>query len=791
MKKFLSAVLPDRGTYFAAHKNRAGGFIHTPCKDIDDLILEVTELDEEQCDVYFACASFKQENVVDEGGKITHRTADNAGWAKSFWLDIDCGEDKAAKGAGYRTTDDAEVALVKFTEAVGLPMPMLVSSGGGLHCYWPLEETISKEGWKPTADKLKSLTKCAEIELLADPTRTADIASILRPIGTHNWKPERGGKEVVLKSDALATSFEQFSQNIDRAYAKYCTEKKLSPKDSRLVTYITRDPETEANIERVKSALASINPDCGYELWRDVCFAVHALGWNCSEQLARSWSQGELTDSCAASFDDQAFDKLWESIKPDGAITPGTLFHHAKSNGWADPRSFQDAKDIRNGRLFAEANRGKLLFIGETGDVLRFTQDGWVRGQIGEAEIAAKEVVVKMRVEAVELFRQSHESVQGKELEKHAMYSSTSQKLQAMIELAQSEQGMSVSVSMFDAAPHLLGVQNGILNLKSRQLQQITPDCLVSKRCNVEFDQAAECPLWTSFLNDVQPEKSTQELLQQLAGVFLCGDANLQKLIFLYGQGANGKSTFIELMSWLLGDYSKRIATEMLMQHQRSPQGPSADIVGLKGRRLVYCNEVEEGRHLAEARVKELTGGDTLTGRVPYAREDITFQPSHKLVMVGNHQPEIRDMSHGMWRRMLFIPFEQTIAEGKRDPALLDKLKAEGSGILNWALAGYHDYLRCGLRVPASVDGATQAYKDEQDIMGEWLNDCCNKSASAVSNKGACYDTYANWARSRGQIPLAQGRFTLRLRDRGFKLDPGRRNIVGIELKGANAWAAR
>ena len=220
----------------------------------------------------------------------------------------------------------------------------------------------------------------------------------------------------------------------------------------------------------------------------------------------------------------------------------------------------------------------------------------------------------------------------------------------------------------------------------------------------------------------------------------------------------------------------------MLMQHQRSPQGPSPDIVSLKGRRLVYCNEVEEGRHLAEARVKELTGGDTLSGRVPYAREDVTFQPTHKLVMVGNHQPEIHDMSHGMWRRMLLINFDQTIPDSKRDPALLEKLKREGSGILNWMLDGFHDYQKNGLKIPQAISAATDAYKNEQDLIGEWIHDHCKIVTASRTLKTDCYRAYQVWTKRNGQYPLAQRRFTTRLVDKGYKLDGGRRNIMGLEL---------
>ena len=361
-------------------------------------------------------------------------------------------------------------------------------------------------------------------------------------------------------------------------------------------------------------------------------------------------------------------------------------------------------------------------------------------------------------------------------------YSSTAQRIQAMIDLAKSEDSMSERISAFDADPYLLGVSNGVLNLKTKTLMQVKPNLRVSMRANVQFDQNAKCPMWIIFLEDIQPDNEVRRLLQQLAGAFLCGDSNLQKIIFLYGSGANGKSTFIELIAWLLGDYTKRIATEMLMQHQRSPQGPSPDIVSLKGRRLVYCNEVEEGRHLAEARVKELTGGDTLSGRVPYAREDVTFQPTHKLVMVGNHQPEIHDMSHGMWRRMLLINFDQTIPDSKRDPALLEKLKREGSGILNWMLDGFHDYQKNGLKIPQAISAATDAYKNEQDLIGEWIHDHCKIVTASRTLKTDCYRAYQVWTKRNGQYPLAQRRFTTRLVDKGYKLDGGRRNIMGLEL---------
>jgi putative DNA primase/helicase len=497
----------------------------------------------------------------------------------------------------------------------------------------------------------------------------------------------------------------------------------------------------------------------------------------------------------ATKYDPTDFDKLWGSIKPNGGIGPGTLFHEAKKVGWVDQNvvanASQDKKDILNGRLFAQANLNRLLFIDETGDLLIFfPPEGWVRAPIGEANNAAKAVVASIAIKASELLKKDPDSSKIKDLLNQAQYSSTLPHLKAMIELAKSEPGMSARLSDFDADSWLLGVQNGILDLRKGLLLQVRTNLLVSKRANVIFDPEAKCPLFDQFLSSVQPDPDVRRLLQQLAGIWLSGESNLQKLIFFYGLGANGKTTFIELMAWLLGDYSNRIATEMLMQHQRSPQGPSPDIVSLKGRRLIYCNEVEDGRRLAEARVKEMTGGDTLSGRTLYAKDAITFQPSHNLVMVGNHMPEVHDTSHGMWRRMLLIHFNQVIPDHAQDPNLQDKLKKEGTGILNWALAGLRDYRKNGLCIPAVISAATDAYRSDQDIIGDWINDHCNVFAGALTRKKTIYKAYRAWAIAHGHKPLAQSRLTRKLSERGHPQDKGKRNISGLDLNNDGITAA-
>jgi putative DNA primase/helicase len=550
--------------------------------------------------------------------------------------------------------------------------------------------------------------------------------------------------------------------------------------------------EVPSEIERVKSMLAIIPADCDRSTWLRVLWSVAATQWECAEDLARSWSM-----TAPEKYDDATFNRAWNSFDPDGGVGFGTLDYHARLHGWyatsSEVEKFTGSGgDVRNGRLFANEWLDKLMFIHETGEVLTFKEtSGWVDAPPGEADRAAKDVLAKLREYAAECYKTSPEDPKTKRIMAHVERTSKAPNLFAMIQMARSEPGMTRSLNEFDANQMHLGLENGVLNLKTVSLLPVSPDLLVSKRCPVAYDPVATCPKFINFLDVVQPEPEMRDFLHRLVGYILTGGVDEQKFAFLFGSGANGKSVFVELLAWLLGDYARKIATEMLMHHQRSPQGPSPDIVALKGRRFVYANETEEGRRLAESRVKDMTGGDTLTGRVPYSKADITFQPTHKLIVVGNHRPEITDMSNGMWRRVLLVPFDVTIPESQRDPKLLEKLKAEGSGILNWALEGLRHWQKDGLKVPKKIEGATASYRDEMDIIGEWIAEHCDTGAGCTVNKTDAYKAYHKWTLENGHHPLAKGRLTRRLSDRGYKQLPDKRTIGGLALNKVGETAMR
>ena len=548
-------------------------------------------------------------------------------------------------------------------------------------------------------------------------------------------------------------------------------------------------PETQENIARVQSALGALDPDMGYPEWRNVLFALRSLEWPCAEAMARTWSAGgDPNEPRASKYEVDAFDNLWAKAKPGGGITIGTLFHGAREAGWNPPApagaGFADnsgAKDILNGRHFAALHRNRLLRVAETGNIFRLGDAGWRPTGPGEEYQAAIAVVNAISSLAQQRLSEGQLD-ESRALQRHAEWSSTETRLSAMCKLGWSQPGMSVKASLLDADPNLLGVRNGIVDLGSGTLLKPGPEILVTKRAAVDFEPNAQCPAFDRFLKDIQPNADMQRLLQQVCGLIITGEVLEQRLFFLYGLGANGKSTHIETVAWILGDYACRIQTETLMRHHRSPQGHDADLAVLKGRRLAYCNEVGEGQRLDPSRTKDLTGGDTISARIPYGREAMTFSPSHTLIMIGNHQPEITDMTHGMWRRLVLIGFDQQIPESQRDPYLLNKLKQEGSGILNWMLKGLADYQTHGLALPQTVRSATDSYRDEQDLLGQWLDDCCTVRTGAKESKSEAYGSYQSWAAQRGHRPLTQKRLTQQLKERGHKQDSGKRHYLGIEL---------
>lgn len=440
-----------------------------------------------------------------------------------------------------------------------------------------------------------------------------------------------------------------------------------------------------------------------------------------------------------------------------------------------------DRADVSNAERFAEEFRGKILFVLNTNKALRYEQGvGWARGDENLPIQAAKLVLGKMADAAADAVKQDLRSARS--MLNEVKRTSRRRALEDMVALARSEPGMSVSLSELDNDPMLLGVNNGVVDLKKGQLIPPNPKVLVTKRANVVFDPSADCPKFKAFLSEIMPNDEVRQFLVLVLALLLTGTTKEQIWFFFLGEGSNGKSVLLTLFEWLLADYATKIPTEMLMRQYRSTQQASPDLLNLQGKRLVYCNETKEGQRLDDARIKDLTGGDTITGRALYANEAISFSPTHKLVMAGNHRPIVSDDSYGFWRRVVVIQFEVIIPSGKIDPDLLDKLKAEVSGIFNLLLDALSNYQKSGIKIPETLIKATNVYKDEEDVIGEFLQEECAQSPDYEIGKQRLYQAYRWWCEANGMKPMASRRFSRRLTKHGVRVKDDQRTWAGIGL---------
>ncbi len=413
----------------------------------------------------------------------------------------------------------------------------------------------------------------------------------------------------------------------------------------------------------------------------------------------------------------------------------------------------------------------------DTGLIIRLAKDT-VRRIYSEAD--AIQVSVGASKEEREALLKRRESIA-----RHAVRSESSNALAAMVKLAESEEGLPVLPEHLDADPFAFNVQNGTLELRDGTLKPHTRGDLITKLSLVTFDAAATCPKWENFLVEIMGgDMAMATYLQRAAGYSLTADVREQCLFFPYGIGANGKSTFTGILELLAGDYFQKAPKSLIQLRSMGDEGIPTELADLKGARLVVCNEIEEGKRLAESQVKDLTGGDTVVAR--RMRQDFfRFAPTHKLWIYGNHRPVIRGNDFGIWRRIHLIPFDVCIAPEKRDLLLRDKLRAELSGILNWALEGCLAWQRLGLRPPEKVFAATDEYRQDMDVIGQFIEDYCRLDAKGWTPSARLYRAYADWAQKNGENTLGQRNFGQRLRDRGFipfRTPDGSRGWKGIEL---------
>jgi len=350
----------------------------------------------------------------------------------------------------------------------------------------------------------------------------------------------------------------------------------------------------------------------------------------------------------------------------------------------------------------------------------------------------------------------------------------------AVERFAQSDRVFAVTSETWDSDPWLLGTPGKTVELRTGELRPARQGDFITKQTAVAPAATPDCPLWLDFLNQATAgDDGLIRFLRQWCGYSLTGDTREHALMFGFGPGGNGKSVFLNTVAGIMGAYARIAAMETFTASQGDKH--PTDLAMLRGARLVCANETEEGRAWAEVRIKQLTGGDTITAR--FMRQDFfEFRPQFKLVVIGNHKPGLKNVDEAARRRFNVVPFLHKPANPDRE--LETKLKAEWPAILRWMIEGCLDWQRHGLVRPQVVKDATAEYFSEQDVLAQWVEDQCETGSVGVYDTTASlFSSWQHYTHARGEEAGSAKRFVMALQRLGFKPVrdvPGRHNQRGF-----------
>lgn len=385
----------------------------------------------------------------------------------------------------------------------------------------------------------------------------------------------------------------------------------------------------------------------------------------------------------------------------------------------------------------------------------------------GEIYAKARQMLVQLDKEALQY--------EDKKLTSFVTRSGCHTHIQGLLNQAKTlvEHGIPVEASMWDTNDSLISLENATIdfNLKYQDKSFIVRDNqrqdYITKQLPFSYDEAAKCPRWEKFLEDIIPDLQTRLFVQRAIGYSITGSTCEDKFFILHGSGSNGKSTFIKIISDMLGSYAKTIQPETLMKKERSG-AINTEIASICGARFVKTSEIEEGKKLAESLVKQLTGGDTISTRHLFGK-DFEYEPTYKIWLSTNHKPQIYGADKGIWRRICLIPFEVTIREEDKDADLDKKLRKEIQGIFNWALEGLMKWKNEGLVPPEKIQSAIENYRAQEDLLQGFIDDCIMQEVGALTSAAELYSYYEWYCRQNAIVQISTTRFGTKIReDKGF-----------------------
>ena len=382
--------------------------------------------------------------------------------------------------------------------------------------------------------------------------------------------------------------------------------------------------------------------------------------------------------------------------------------------------------EFGNATRMLNAYGSELMYVGETGQWYKWNAVYWEPCVNLIIEQFAKQSILALGDEA----KRTDDDALRADIYQFCALSQKAHMVTSMVRLAQSDPRVLVPVNQLDADNYLLGCANGAVDLRTGDLIQPAQELLITQSSKVDYNPKARCPLFEATVLDAFfGDSEMADFFRRLMGYSILGNPKENLIVIPFGDGSNGKSTILTTIAKALGDYAKMTPAETFLGDARGNAGGAReDLLRLRCARLVYVGEPDENKELKEGLVKSMTGGENIIARGLYAKVSVEFKPTWTAIMPTNHKPIIKGGDHGIWRRLMMLPFQRNYDSDPvavKDPNRSEKLQAELQGVLAWLVRGALEYQLQGLQEPPKTLAARADYKDEMDLLGEWLARCC------------------------------------------------------------------
>ncbi len=719
--------------------------------------------------------------------KAENTTSDAAIVCRRFlFVDVD-----SVRPSGISATDEELAAaksllqaLVRHLSHLGWPRPVICMSGNGYYAIYAIELPNTREATELVGQLLKALAAERDTKQATIDTTVANASRIIGLVGTKKMKGDATADRPHRRSEIISVP-EKLElvpvRLIDRLAGTVPPLPAGNPvRKSRLDggrTRPLRELLDDAGLDYREQP-----PDGSGITWYHLkrCpFHTDGRDYECG--VGQKLPDGPYAGHC---FHPEGAGKGWQDFK----VALGLEARPSPSrggNGRLEPsdedRTSFARTDAGNAEFFAEMFKDQLRYDHRRKSWLVWNGHRWhydTDGAVHRQAIEAARARYHRAADITDLRDRQHEA-------QFCIATENSNRSAAMLRVASCLPPLAETGECWDQDPWILGVENGVVDLRGGTLRPGRPTDNVTLASGVPYLPQAPCPRWLCFLEEIfVGDRDLIGFLHRVVGYALTGISNEQCLFMLHGTGANGKSLFLAMLRALLGSYAYNAPFSTFELTKRSDI--TNDLASLAGKRLVTASETNEGARLNEARAKAITGCDPLTARFLYG-ENFTFRPVAKFFLAVNHLPVVTDDSYGFWRRVRLIPFKRQFT-CDADPTLEDKLTLELPGILAWAISGCLEWQKRGLEPPAAVLSATADYKEKSDVLGEFLADCLLLEESRSIGAADAYNVYQTWARAQGMGDreiLTATAFGIKMRERfaGKKGKSGKR-YLGVGLPG-------